>query len=92
MGGIDSDKLPIYYSAADLLIVPSISEEGFGRVILESLACGTPVIGARRGAIPDALDNSVGRVIDISSESIKQQVEYFYKERKEVRRTCKKLP
>ncbi len=89
IGGIDSDKLPIYYSASDLLIVPSISEEGFGRVILESLACGTPVIGARRGAIPEALDNSVGRIIDISSENIKQEVEYFYRARKKLEKLAK---
>ena len=87
--GIDSENLPIYYSAADLLIVPSLSEEGFGRVILESLACGTPVVGARRGAIPEALDESVGKLIDISPENIAATVEYFYKHKDELEKFAK---
>jgi 1,2-diacylglycerol 3-alpha-glucosyltransferase len=76
---IDNDKLPLYYSACDLLIVPSTSEEGFGRVIIESLACGTPVIGANRGAIPEAMDDTVGKIIDISPENITNEVQNFYK-------------
>ena len=79
LGKVDNKKLPAYYSAADLVIVPSIHEEGFGRVILESLACGTPVVAANRGAIPEAMDESVGRLIRITPQNIKKQVEYFYK-------------
>ncbi len=79
LGKVDQDDLPLYYSAADLLVVPSIHEEGFGRVILESLACGTPVIGSKRGAIPEAMDKTVGELIRITPEKIKEVVEYFYK-------------
>ncbi len=71
---IDNTKLPTYYSGADVLIVPSTHEEGFGRVILEALACGTPVIGSRRGAIPEAMDESVGRLIDVTPENIAQVI------------------
>ncbi|KKQ51515.1 MAG: Glycosyltransferase [Candidatus Woesebacteria bacterium GW2011_GWA1_39_21b] len=79
LGNIEQDELPKIYNAADVTIVPSIHEEGFGRVILESLACGTPVIAANRGAIPEAMDESVGRLIRITPENIKKEVEYFYK-------------
>lgn len=79
LGIIDQDKLPLYYSGSDILIVPSVSEEGFGRVILESLSCGTPVIGSRRGAISEAMDDSVGKLINVSPENIKDAVEYFFK-------------
>lgn len=92
--GIDSTNLPIYYSGSDILIIPSVSEEGFGRVILESLACGTPVIGARKGAIPEALDETVGKLIDISPEKIKQAVEYFYRSGNalgKLKRSCRKF-
>jgi len=81
LGNIDSTKMPLYYSAADLLIVPSVHEEGFGRIILESLACGTPVIGSNRGAIPEAMDKSVGKLIDISPKNIKIAVETMYSQR-----------
>lgn len=78
LGKVEQSKLPLYYSAADLLIVPSTHEEGFGRVILESLACGTPVIGSNRGAIPEAMDESVGKLINVTPQNIKKSVEYYY--------------
>ncbi len=79
------EDLPIFYSAADCLIVPSISEEGFGRVIIESLACGTPVIAAKRGGILEALDETVGKLIDTTEGNIKNTVEYFFRNQKELK-------
>lgn len=79
LGAIDNSYLPLYYSASDLLIVPSTGEEGFGRVIIEALACQLPVIGSNRGAIPEAMDNSVGKLIDVTPKNIAQAVSYLYK-------------
>lgn len=84
LGQIDQDELPLYYNAADLLVIPSTHEEGFGRVILESLACSTPVVAAKRGAIPEAMDNSVGRLISITPQNITNTIEYFYTHPKEL--------
>ncbi|PJE69053.1 hypothetical protein COU96_01820, partial [Candidatus Shapirobacteria bacterium CG10_big_fil_rev_8_21_14_0_10_38_14] len=78
LGKIPNQELPFYYNAADLLIVPSTHEEGFGRVILEALSCGTPVIGARRGAIPEAMDETVGRLIQITPKNIAKIIENLY--------------
>ncbi|MBI2085904.1 glycosyltransferase family 4 protein [Candidatus Daviesbacteria bacterium] len=85
IGIIDPDQLPLYYSGSDILIVPSLAEEGFGRVILESLACGTPVIGSNRGAIPEAMDGTVGRLIDVTPSHIKEAVEYFFNNQEKLR-------
>lgn len=90
LGTIDNDKLPEYYNAADLVIVPSMHEEGFGRVILEGLACGTPVIGANRGAIPEAMDETVGKLIEVTPENIKKAVEYFYNNPDKLEKLSKK--
>lgn len=76
-GRLGQKQLPLYYSAADMLIVPSVHEEGFGRVILEALFCGTPVIGSNRGAIPEAIDETVGKLVDVTPENIVQWVNYF---------------
>jgi glycosyltransferase involved in cell wall biosynthesis len=43
-----------YLSAADVLALPSV-HEGFGRVLVEAMACGVPVVGANSGAIPEVL-------------------------------------
>jgi glycosyltransferase involved in cell wall biosynthesis len=90
LGKVDQDTLPFYYSAADLLIIPSIHDEGFGRVIVEALSCGTPIIGSNRGAIPDAIDETVGKLIDISPENIVQWVNYFFKNQSKLHNLSKK--
>ena len=43
------------YHAADLAILPTLSLEGFGLVVLESLAAGTPILGTPVGGIPEIL-------------------------------------
>jgi glycosyltransferase involved in cell wall biosynthesis len=48
-------ELPAYYTAADVSVVPSRSLEGFGLVVLEALASGTPVIASDTGGLPEAL-------------------------------------
>lgn len=81
LGRVENKNLPRYYTAADALIVPSTHEEGFGRVLLESLACGTPVIAANRGGIIEAINKKVGFLIKITPENIKKVVEYCYTHR-----------
>jgi D-inositol-3-phosphate glycosyltransferase len=49
-GRVEQEDLPPYYSAADVLVVPS-QHESFGLVALESLACGTPVVATNVGAM-----------------------------------------
>jgi len=50
------------YQRATMTVVPSLLE-GFSRPALESMACGTPVIGAAVGAIPELLDENSGVMI-----------------------------
>ena len=50
VGRVDQEELPIYYSAADVCVVPSFYES-FGLAALESMACGTPVVASRVGGL-----------------------------------------
>jgi glycosyltransferase involved in cell wall biosynthesis len=64
LGAVALDELPGVLGRASLLVLPSMWES-FGMVILESLACGTPVVGTRDGAIPELISNrEVGRLFD----------------------------
>jgi D-inositol-3-phosphate glycosyltransferase len=57
-GRVAQEQLPPYYSAADVLVVPSYYES-FGLVALEALACGTPVVATDVGAMPGILREGV---------------------------------
>jgi glycosyltransferase involved in cell wall biosynthesis len=53
LGKISNDRyLSLIYSAADVFVIPSL-QESFGQTVIESLACGTPVVGFNTGGIPD---------------------------------------
>jgi D-inositol-3-phosphate glycosyltransferase len=63
VGRVEQNQLTPYYNAADALVVPSYYES-FGLVGLESLACGTPVVATRVGAMEDILvDGKTGYVV-----------------------------
>ena len=67
VGRIEQDILPPYYSAADVLVVPS-HYESFGLVALESLASGTPVVATRVGAMESILrEGETGHVVSNGS-------------------------
>lgn len=55
LGFVSEDDLVRAYQAADVTLLPTQSLEGFGTIIAESLACGTPVIGTPVGGIVETL-------------------------------------
>lgn len=60
MGRVPNDQLPDYYRKASVFVLPSIvndtgETEAFGVVLLEAMACGTPVVGSNVGGIPDII-------------------------------------
>lgn len=66
-GYIPHDETPNFLSAMDLLVLPSETQENwkeqFGRVLTESLACGTPVVGSDSGEIPNLIHSSRGGLV-----------------------------
>lgn len=89
-GIISPDLLPVHYSASDVIIMPSTHEEGFGRVAVGALLCATPVIAARRGALPLIVNDEVGKLIDVSPEQIAKSINYFYTHPNELEKRRKK--
>ncbi len=55
-------KIPPWFRAADLCVLPSISE-GFGLVAAEALACGRPVVATRSGGPEDIVKEGMGYLV-----------------------------
>ena len=58
LGKRGQDTLPYYYSAAEVLVMPS-HYESFGMVALEAMACGTPVIASQVGGLAFLIQDGV---------------------------------
>jgi glycosyltransferase involved in cell wall biosynthesis len=56
LGYLSISELKDYYRASDILVVPSLWYEPFGRVVLEGAYNGCYVIGSDRGGIPEVID------------------------------------
>lgn len=81
-GNVPYDKLHFYYNLADVFCIPSLYNEGWGRVIMEALACGLPVVASNKGAIPEVVDESVAIVVEPTEKNLRRSIEKLYDDRK----------
>ena len=74
-GWIPEEKIPDYLNELKLLVLPT-DAEGLPTIILEAMACGTPVLATSVGGIPDVItDGETGFILeDNSPECIAQNV------------------
>jgi len=74
VGDVAHADLLAYYSAADLFCLAS-SQEGWPNVIMESLACGTPVVATAVGGIPEILSSeALGIVVRRDEAELAQAI------------------
>lgn len=57
---VSYDKIPLLYANADIVVFPSRWPEPFGRIAIEAMAAGKPVIGADIGGIRETINNGSG--------------------------------
>ncbi|MHA1293748.1 MAG: glycosyltransferase family 4 protein [Promethearchaeota archaeon] len=90
LGRISNDMRDKYYKASDIFIMTSRKEtskevEGFGVVYLEANLFGLPIIAARTGGTPEAVESNVNYIIQPENkEELKEKILFLYNN-KEVR-------
>lgn len=90
LGKIENTKLSEYYSKYHIFCAPSLYEEGYGRVVMEAVACGTPVIASNRGGLPEALDPTVSILVKPTNQTtLKKAILKMQKEYKKYQNKCR---
>jgi glycosyltransferase involved in cell wall biosynthesis len=67
-GAMPHDALPDWFRAADVLCLPS-HNEGVPNVVLEAMACGTPVVATQVGGIPEVVPEHAGRLVPLGDRA-----------------------
>ena len=71
VGEVDDNAKQDFLSQAAALLFPIDWPEPFGLVMIEAMACGTPVIAYRSGSVPEVIDHGItGFVVDDEAEAI----------------------
>jgi len=73
VGWVPEEKMPILFNAADVYFHPS-EYEGFGLPILETMACGTPVVVNNKASIPEIVGD-YGSFVEVDEDNIIQTSE-----------------
>jgi glycosyltransferase involved in cell wall biosynthesis len=71
-GNVINTALAPYYNGADVFVMPSLYSEGFGRVAIEALSCGTPIVCSNKGGIKDHVDDSVAILVEPAEAALEE--------------------
>jgi glycosyltransferase involved in cell wall biosynthesis len=70
---VDDALLPALYAGAELFVLPSLYE-GFGFTPLEAMACGTPVLAAAAGSLPEVLGDGARLLADYDAHRWAEEI------------------
>ena len=87
IGEINEREKAKFLGEARALLFPVDWPEPFGIVMIEAMACGTPVLAFRCGSVPEIVENGVtGQIVDTEEEAIRQLPGVLALDRRAVRR------
>jgi len=84
LGQVQNYNLPVYYNSADVFCIPSQYEEGLGRVVMESVSCGIPVVGSNRGGISEALNKTISILLEPTHDNLKNTIQMLHMDKQKL--------
>lgn len=75
VGPVDDRQKNALLGSAAAFLMPILWEEPFGIVMAEALACGTPVLGLRRGAVPEVVEDGVSGFVADTLDDLVARIE-----------------
>lgn len=81
LGAIPNNKLPTIYQQSSVFCLPSQYPEGYGRVVMEAVASGLPVLGSNLGSIGEAVDTTVSRLFYPSTKNLITNIQNLYQQK-----------
>ena len=85
VGEVDDTKKQPFLAGAAALLFPIDWPEPFGLVMIEAMACGTPVIAYRSGSVPEVVEDGVTGFVDGEAQAIEAIGRLGQLDRSEVR-------
>jgi glycosyltransferase involved in cell wall biosynthesis len=79
LGEVTHDEKTALLQEARALVFPIEWEEPFGLVMIEAMACGTPVVATRRGAVPEVVSEGVGGIVVESYHELADALEFAFR-------------
>ena len=79
LGPISNQNMPNIYHLSSIFCLPSQYPEGYGRVVMESVASGLPVLGSNLGSIGEAVDSTVSILFSPTVKNIVSNINLLYK-------------
>jgi glycosyltransferase involved in cell wall biosynthesis len=92
VGTLDDEGKNTYLGKAKAMLFPAKTEEAFGMVMVEAMACGTPVLAYGNAAIPEVINDGVTGFVLENYEQLKKSIFFIEKlDRKEIRKVSESM-
>jgi glycosyltransferase involved in cell wall biosynthesis len=74
VGAVNDEQKDKFLGMAKAMLFPIDVREAFGMVMVEAMACGTPVIGFAKGAVPEVIENGITGFVVTNKEQMIDKV------------------